>query len=75
MSAHSRGEVSMSGRRRNEVIETAVRTATMELRAPSVSAVLADLPQGQAHKIARPEGPPDAWPEMVPAARGRKAAA
>jgi NTE family protein len=56
----------MSGKRRNEVIETARRTVAEQLRAPEVRDALAGLPAGEPHKIARPDGPPSEWPEIVP---------
>lgn len=59
----------MSGRRRDEVIETAVRTVAQQLREPRTKAALADLPQGESHKIAQPGGTPDTWPQIVPSAR------
>ncbi len=64
----------MSGRRRNEVIETAMRTVAEAVREPSVAELLAGLPEGEPHKIARPPGPPDEWPELVPAGRRRHGA-
>jgi NTE family protein len=57
----------MSGRRRNEVIETAIRTVTAQLRASDITERLAGLPPGQAHKLRRPDGPPSSWPPIVPA--------
>ena len=65
----------MSGRRRNEVIETAVQTVAGQLRAPAVRSALCNLPQGEPHKIARPDGPPGTWPQIVPAVGARPAAA
>lgn len=56
----------MSGRRRNEVIETAMRTVAGQLREPATAELLAGLPGGEPHKIARPDGPPWTWPEIVP---------
>ena len=64
----------MSNRRRNEVIETATRTVTEQLSQPDTRAALRDLPAGAPHKIARPDGPPSTWPEIVPAAATRRAA-
>ena len=63
----------MSGRRRHEVIETAVGTVTEALSEPGLRDGLAGLPQGEPHKIRRPAGDPSAWPEFLPAA-GRRAA-
>ena len=57
----------MSGRRRNEVIETAMRTVAEAVRERRVAELLAGLPEGEPHKIARPQGPPDEWPDLVPA--------
>lgn len=63
----------MSADRRLEVIETARRTVAEQLRSAPVRAVLADLPQGEPHKIERPAGPPSTWPELRPV--GRRSAA
>jgi NTE family protein len=54
----------MSGARRQQVIETAQRTVEARLRAPELRALLADLPAGEPHTIARPSGPPSAWPRF-----------
>jgi NTE family protein len=62
----------MSGKRRNEVIETAVRTVAEAMHEPEVQAALAGLPAGEPHRIARPDGPVEDWPEILP---GRAAAA
>lgn len=62
----------MSGKRRNEVMETAERTVAEAVRAPGVFDALADLPAGEPHKIAKPDGAVEDWPEIVP---GRTAAA
>jgi len=56
----------MSGRRRNEVIETAERTVAEQLREPAIRELLQDLPDGEPHKLRRPDGPPSTWPELVP---------
>jgi NTE family protein len=63
----------MSGARRNEVIETAYRTVAQQLRGAEARKLFAGLPAGEPHKIRMPDGPPESWPEMVPAA-GRRAA-
>ena len=60
----------MSGKRRHEVIETALRTVTEQLRGSELSELLNGMPQGEPHKIRRPAGPPSTWPEIVPSARG-----
>jgi NTE family protein len=57
----------MSGKRRNEVIETARRTTARALNLPGIREHLTGLPPGEAHKITRPPGPPDQWPDIVPA--------
>jgi NTE family protein len=62
----------MSTRRRHEVIETAIRTVTDQLRAPGVRELLAELPEGEPHKVERPPGPPSSWPPVLP---GQRAAA
>ncbi|HEX6714664.1 MAG TPA: patatin-like phospholipase family protein [Thermoleophilaceae bacterium] len=59
----------MRGKQRHEVIETARRTVAEQLRAPGVAKLLGDLPAGQPHKIARPDGDPSTWPAIGPAAR------
>jgi NTE family protein len=56
----------MSTRRRHEVIETAIRTVTEQLRAPAVRDLLSGLPQGEPHKIERPPGHPSTWPQVLP---------
>jgi NTE family protein len=56
----------MSGRRRNEVILTAERTVAEMVREPAVRRALEGLPEGEPHKISRPSGPVDEWPEIVP---------
>jgi NTE family protein len=56
----------MSGRRRNEVILTAERTVAEVVRQPVLRRALGDLPEGAPHKIARPSGPVEEWPEIVP---------
>jgi NTE family protein len=56
----------MSGRRRNEVILTAERTVAAVAREPAVRRALEGLPPGEPHKIARPSGPVEEWPEIVP---------
>jgi NTE family protein len=63
----------MSATRRQEVIETAERTVAERLRRPAVKEMLEGLPKGEPHKIRRPAGPPDTWPELVPAIRGKAA--
>lgn len=64
----------MSGARRQAVIDTAERTVAEQLRAPAVRELLRGLPEGEAHKIARPEGPPASWPAIAPALARRRAA-
>ena len=63
----------MSGRRRNEVIETARRTVAEQLREPAVRELLAGLPAGEPHKIRMPDGPPNSWPPIGPARLDRAA--
>jgi hypothetical protein len=65
----------MSRARRQEVIETAQRTVREQLRRPEASALLAGLPQGAAHKIRRPSGPPSTWPPLRPEAKPESKAA
>jgi hypothetical protein len=54
---------------RHDVIEMARRTVAEQLRAPGVAEMLADLPAGAPHKVARPTGDPSPWPVIGPAAR------
>ena len=63
----------MSTRRRHQVIETAIRTVTDQLRAPAVRDLLADLPAGEPHKIERPSGHPSTWPQVLPNQRMQEA--
>src|SRR5918998_4092283 len=56
----------MSTRRRHEVIETAIRTVTEQLRVPAVRELLAALPKGEDYKIERPAGHPSTWPQVLP---------
>jgi hypothetical protein len=60
----------MSRRRRHEVIETAIRTVTEQLRTPAARTSLEGLPEGEPHKIERPPGDPSTWPQVVPFQRG-----
>jgi NTE family protein len=65
----------MSRRRRNEVIELAVRTVRRQLRAREARELLADLPPGDPDRIRRPAGPPSTWPRFTKAAEpGRSVA-
>lgn len=59
----------MKRKARHAVIETARRTVTEQLRAPEIADLLRGLPEGEPHKIARPEGDPSSWPPIGPAAR------
>jgi NTE family protein len=63
----------MSGERRHEMIETASRTVAEQLRGPELRDRLEGLPEGEPHKLRRPEGPPSTWPEIVPAVQRRAA--
>jgi hypothetical protein len=56
----------MSTRRRHQVIETAIKTVTEQLRAPAVRELLEELPEGEPHKIERPPGHPSTWPQVLP---------
>lgn len=55
----------MSGRRRNEIIDTASRTVARSVALPGIRELLTGLPQGQPHKLARPAGPADQWPDIL----------
>jgi NTE family protein len=61
----------MSGARRQEVIETAERTVAEQLRRAPLRDLLADLPKGEPHRVARPSGEPATWPpiQRLPARR------
>ncbi len=59
----------MSGKRRHEAIETAVGTVAEQLHEPEAQELLKGLPQGEPHKVRRPDGPPSSWPELLPARR------
>jgi len=48
------------------VIETAERTVAEQLREPAIRELLQDLPEGEPHKLRRPDGPLSTWPELVP---------
>jgi hypothetical protein len=48
------------------VIETAFETVGEQLRATETAERLEGLPEGEPHKIRRPEGPPSEWPTIVP---------
>lgn len=54
----------MSTRGRNGVIQTAIETVTHQLHKPGARELLRDLPPGEPHKVARPDGPPETWPEL-----------
>jgi NTE family protein len=56
----------MSRRRRNEVIDTAMRTVAEQLRGDENREALASLPAGEPHKLARPDGSPETWPTVGP---------
>jgi NTE family protein len=65
----------MSGSRRGEVMETAVRSVTEHLHESSTGARLGDLPEGDPQLVRRPDGPPSTWPDLRAAARNRWAQA
>jgi NTE family protein len=54
---------------RQDVIDMARQTVAEQLRNPPITELLADLPAGEPHKVARPEGDPSTWPAIGPAAR------
>ena len=54
----------MATRNRNLVIETAIETVGRQLREPGVKELLSGLPAGEPHKLARPDGPPESWPQI-----------
>ncbi len=54
----------MATRNRNGVIEKAIETVGRQLRQPGVKELLRDLPAGEPHKLERPDGPPETWPQI-----------
>jgi NTE family protein len=54
---------------RQDVIDMARQTVAEQLRNPPITELLADLPAGEPHKVAPPEGDPSTWPAIGPAAR------
>src|SRR3954452_14362307 len=63
----------MSGKRRHDVIETALETVSAQLHEnPELSALLEGLPKGEPHKLRRPDGHPSTWPELVSAPGGER---
>jgi NTE family protein len=54
---------------RHDVVETARQTVAEQLRDRAVAHILAELPEGEPHKVARPDGDPATWPPIGPAAR------
>jgi NTE family protein len=63
----------MSTKNRNPVIETAIRTVGEQLRSDGVRQLLADLPEGEPHKIREPDGPVSEWPDTLPGMRRQAA--
>ena len=63
----------MSGERRQAVIDTAERTVAKQIARPGIAEALASLPEGDPHKIERPDGHPADWPELRPVGRRRAA--
>jgi NTE family protein len=61
----------MNSRRRNAVIQTAVRTVTEHLNESGLAERLARLPPGSPALVTRPKGPPTTWPDFQTLARGR----
>jgi NTE family protein len=54
----------MATKNRNAVIQTAIETVSHQLHKPEAAELLRDLPPGEPHKLRRPDGPPEAWPEL-----------
>lgn len=54
----------MATRGRNRVIQKAIETVGRQLREPDVQELLSELPAGEPHKVARPDGPPESWPQI-----------
>ena len=65
----------MSNRRRHDVVQTAVRTMTKHLHDTSLSARLAELPNGDGPRSCRSHSPQPTWLEFSAAARHRWAGA
>jgi NTE family protein len=61
----------MNSRRRNAVIQTAVRTVTEHLQESGLDKRLGRLPAGSPALVRRPPGKPSTWPDFQTAARGR----
>jgi NTE family protein len=64
----------MNSERRHDVIELAIKTVGEQLRESEVRESLSGLPEGEPHKLDRPDGPPSSWPPIAPAGRGERAA-
>jgi NTE family protein len=64
----------MSGRRRERVIDVAMRTVAEQLRDPRHGPVLERLPTGAPFFVSRPSDAPSAWPPFEQAAAARWAA-
>jgi NTE family protein len=64
----------MSTRRRHDVIETAIRTVTAQLRSPELRERLSRLPPGDPDRIRRPPKPAANWPVPGSARREQPAA-
>jgi NTE family protein len=54
---------------RHDVIITARQTVAEQLRRSEPADLLGELPKGEPHKIAKPEGDPSTWPAIGPTAR------
>jgi NTE family protein len=63
----------MSGRRRNEAIETAQRTVARQLAEHPLRSLLDELPRGRPEKIERPAGDPATWPTLLELTSGDSA--
>ena len=61
----------MSRSRRQQVIETAIRSVTDHLHDSPVGKRLRRLPAGAPVLVRRPPGPPASWPDLAAAARDR----
>lgn len=61
----------MSGRRRHEVIQTAVQTVAEDLRGSGLGQRLGELPPGHPALVGRPAGAPSSWPRFQHLARQR----
>lgn len=61
----------MSGKRRQQVLETAVMTTTAALQRGPLGQALSQLKGGKPHQLRQPKGPPSKWPAELRQALAR----